>query len=419
MTQKGQVSSYKIFLILIAMITLAPQYIYIVSGINIVNTLAVLTIIFYVIAIKKIYKIRLSLQIISIWLFYIIYCTQCLLTVSVFKFITYTILYILLPYLLYSLINCKERFYHAIDIMIKFGTCLGLYGIVEEIFKFNFLHQYIQADQRVFHEIRYGLLRIMGTFGHPIGYGLLQVFMISLILYRMSTKSGTKRVLKISYIICLSNVFLTVSRIPIIAVVGLHLLLLTKLSKRKAINYTVFGLVGIFAAVSCLYVFDIKIPLIDDLVQTVRLIIDGGNSTSTTVGVGSRFDLWKWVPASMGDKWFTGYGMSASFSYKVYEWATKKSIENQYLNILYYNGLIGLIPMIISFWGVLKATKRKCLTLIEESQISFNSISFFLMFLYYICQFGTQESDMTRMYVFYVVLILVYNRVLAIEGINK
>lgn len=414
--QKIQLSSFKIFMIILAMIIIAPQYIYVIGDVNIVNALAVVLLLFYMTA-SKIYLVKPSALLLSVWSFYAVYCIQCLVTVSIFKFITYTILYIILPYLLYGLLNSKERFYCAIDMMIRFGTCLGIYGIFEELMGYNFLTQFVKEDVEIFREVRYGLLRITGTFGHPIGHGLFHVFMVSLILYRMSMTGTNKRRLKLSYVICMINVFLTVSRIPILAVVALHLLLLTRISGKKAVKYIVFGLAALAVLVCGLYAFNIRVPLVDDLVQTVILLVNGelSSGTTVTVGVGNRFDLWGWVTSSMKDKWVTGYGLDATFAYKTSEWTTKRSIENQYLNILYYNGLVGLIPMLLSFVGVLRATRKKKTTLAEEKELTFNSISFLLMLLYYICHFGTQESDMTRMYVIYIIFIFSYNRILGFE----
>lgn len=410
--RRGQVSTYSVFIFMAILIVIAPQYIYITSSVNMVNALAVLTVLTYAVAIRKTYRPTISFDVLLIWLFYVVYCIQCLLTVSIFKFITYSIIMLVLPYLIYSLINTKNIFFRTIDMMICAGTWLGVYGIVEEILQFNFLQQFVQGDVTVFHEIRYGLLRIMGTFGQPIGYGLFHVFLVTLILYRMNTHEKNPLSLKISYITCILNVVFSVSRIPIMALILIHLLLLTKISRRKAVNYTVFGIIALFIIVMIFGIFNIQIPLIDDLIQTITWIADGADDAtkSSTVGVGSRFDLWKWVTVSMGDKWVTGHGLSAQFSYKVYDWATKESIENQYLNTLYYSGLIGLIPLVISYIGVIRTTLKKGNRFSEEANFSFNDISFFLMIIYYVCQFGTQESDMTRMYLFYLVLILAYNK---------
>lgn len=63
---------------------------------------------------------------------------------------------------------------------------MSLLGIVESITKINLFQLFSNANGLTFfHEVRYGFLRIMGTFGQPISYGLYQVFIIALIIYRM------------------------------------------------------------------------------------------------------------------------------------------------------------------------------------------------------------------------------------------
>ena len=52
-----------------------------------------------------------------------------------------------------------------------------------------------------------------------------------------------------------------------------------------------------------------------------------------------RFVLWQWVALSVGNKWLLGKGVSTEFAYKVYEWQTKTSIENQYT--YFDNGFTG------------------------------------------------------------------------------
>ena len=406
---KNNNNSITVFFVMICFLIIAPQYVYLFKNINVVNFTSVIVLFFYLIFISKVCIRKIDIYCVCIWLFYCIYSIQCLFTASIMKFATFFILFILLPYILYSLIRSKTAFVTSIDLMIKAGFVLGIYGLIEELLKINFLHTFVSSDQFVFHEIRYGLLRIMGTFGHPIGYGLFHVFIVALILYRLSNIGGKKCFLQIAYVVCVLNVIFTVSRIPILSLLVLHLLLITKISKRKAISYIVLGTICIFIISILLNNFGLKIPFIDDLVQTVLIISDGGTNLSTTVGVGSRFELFFWVVSTMDGNWLFGHGVSSQFAYQVYEWATKTSIENQYLNILYFNGAIGLFFMLISYIASLVLSKKNKV-LFDFERISFNDFSFFLLLIYYLANLGVQESDMTRMYVYYLVLLVSYNK---------
>lgn len=160
--------------------------------------------------------------------------------------------------------------------------------------------------------------------------------------------------------------------------------------------------------------FGLKIPFVDDLVQTISQIFSGNTeSTSKTIGVGNRFDLWYWVYLSMGNHWIWGNGMTAKFAYEVYTWQTKTSIENQYLFVLWHNGIVGLVMLILSYISTLIFTWKRRKQYINQGneKISFNVVMFVIMIVYYIAELGVQETDMTRMYSVFIALIIAYNRI--------
>lgn len=115
----------------------------------------------------------------------------------------------------------------------------------------------------------------------------------------------------------------------------------------------------------------------------------------------------------MGNKWIMGHGPTAEFAYKVYEWQTKTSIENQYLNILWHNGLVGLVLLILSYLSILIYSFKNRFHYILKSgeTISFNMCVFLTMLTYYVVEFGVQESDMARIYTVFVALLIAYNRI--------
>ena len=43
--------------------------------------------------------------------------------------------------------------------------------------------------------------------------------------------------------------------------------------------------------------------------------------------------------------------------------------------------------------------------------ISFNMCAFFTMLVYYVVEFGVQESDMARIYTVFITLLIAYNRI--------
>ena len=237
-----------------------------------------------------------------------------------------------------------------------------------------------------------------------IAYGLYQVFIVALINYKNSI-FGESRKLKICYMISVLNVFLSVSRTPIIAFIVIQLLFWYRDSKKKFANYMFVALIGALVLLIASTSFGFRIPLIDDLLETINQVLSGNTASSgSTVGVGNRFDLWAWVYLSMGNKWIMGHGPTAEFAYKVYEWQTKTSIENQYLNILWHNGLVGLVLLILSYLSILIYSFKNRFHYILKSgeTISFNMCVFLTMLTYYVVEFGVQESDMARIYTVFV-----------------
>ena len=419
--KKNELNIFSLTVAVLFLYPILPQYVYIVGGINVVNGLLAVFLSIYLLCYGKFSKIRIKNNIPFYWLFLIVMAVSYLLDAGIIKTITYLMSFVILPWILVSIINTEERFFKVIDALIAGGVFLGIIGIVEALLKFNFIQPLASGNIEFFHEIRYGLLRIMTTFGQPIAYGLYQVFIVVLINYKSSVFGENKK-LKIYYIISVLNIFLSISRTPIMAFIVIQLIFWYRGSKKKFANYMFFILIGALVLFIASSTFGFKIPLIDDLLETINQILSGNTTSSgSTVGVGNRFDLWSWVYVSMGNKWIIGHGPTAEFAYKVYEWQTKTSIENQYLYILWHNGLIGLISLILSYFSILVYSCKKRYQFIKRSRerISFNMCIFFTMLTYYVVEFGVQESDMARIYTVFVALLIAYNRIALRKQILK
>lgn len=400
-------------LLTIFLFPILPQYIYIIGGINVVNMLIAIFVIIYVLLYGKVIKPQLKNDIIFYWLFMIMVAIRYLIDSEPLKAITYMLAFVLLQWFFISIIDSESRFSKAVDTLIAAGCFLGVLGIIEAIFKTNFIQLFASSNIEFFYDVRYGLLRIMTTFGQPITYGLYQVFVIVLINYRMGVVGKNKQ-LKLCYFISVLNIFLSVSRIPILAYILVQIVLIYHKSQKKFLNYLIIGCVVILICIILGTAFGLKIPFVDDLVQTISQIFSGNTeSTSKTIGVGNRFDLWSWVYLSMGNHWIWGNGMTAKFAYEVYTWQTKTSIENQYLFVLWHNGIVGLVMLILSYISTLIFTWKRRKQYINQGneKISFNVVMFVIMIVYYIAELGVQETDMTRMYSVFIALIIAYNRI--------
>ena len=406
-------SFFSFTLLTLFLYPILPQYVYVVGGVNVVNALLLLFCVVYIFGYRRIARLDIKRNIIFFWIYMIALAISYFLDAGLIRTVTFVMSFILLPWFVITIVDSEDRFMQVIDTLIAAGFILGILGIIEAILKTNFIQLLARDEVVFFHEIRYGLLRIMGTFGQPIAYGLYQVFITALIYYRKNT-SHHGRFLNVIYVVSVLNIFLSVSRIPIISLVVLQLLLTYRKSSKKFFNYVFFAVIIILLYLIVGTSVGLEIPFVDDLLETVNQLISGNSATTgSTVGVGNRLDLWLWVYLSMGNNWVTGHGPTAEFAYQVYEWQTKTSIENQYLYILWHNGIIGLILLVLSYVSVLRFTfKRRNVFLdANRERISFNMVMCITLFTYYIASFGVQESDMARIYTVFIALLIAYNRI--------
>ena len=411
--KKLKLSLFSFTIIVIFLYPILPQYIYIVGGINVVNGLLAAFYFIYILWGGKLTRISVRDNIFFYWLFFVFMTFNYFVGAGVLKATTYIMSFVLFPWIIISVVNSEERFLKAIDIVILAGVVIGLLGIVESALGYNFIQPFGKGDTEFFHEFRYGLLRIMTTFGQPISYGIFQIFIITLINYRKSSASH-KKILMICYIISALNIILSVSRSPIIAYILIQMILSYRKSNRKFLNRLCFISIGIMSFLIIATAVGFKIPMIDDLAATLGQISSGETDhSSTTVGVGNRFELWEWVGSSMGDNWLLGNGLTTEFAYKVHPWQIKTSIENQYLYVLFHNGIIGVTILILSYVSILGYSFKRRKVYIDKAKerLSFNSIVFTMMATYYIVELGTQESDITRIYTVFIALLIAYNRI--------
>lgn len=103
------------------------------------------------------------------------------------KAATYAMSFVLLPLFFISVIDTKSKFIKVIDTLIAAGLFLGILGLIESVMKFNFIQLLASDGTEFFHEVRYGLLRIMTTFGQPIPrYGYVAAAYTTLASYIIS-----------------------------------------------------------------------------------------------------------------------------------------------------------------------------------------------------------------------------------------
>lgn len=392
-----------------------PQYIYIVPGLNLVNGAAILLSIIALMDMKSI-KWRLTPYAVPFIIYELYYVFSLISEGGLTQSFAHAICYIFIPMFVAGTVCTRDRFIQAIDTLILAGAFLGILGIFEAFTGINIFQMASNAPDVYFsQDVRYGLLRVLTTFSQPISYGLFQVFICALCIYRLniSVNNRDNKFLHIAYLLSVINVVLSVSRIPIIACVIIHIILLYKKSNIGFINYLVYieiiiCILALFALLS-----NINVPFISDLVYAFGSITGEAAESSSAIGLGDRLDLWDWVFSSMGKSWVFGRGILTEFSYTVYEWQIKTSIENQYLSVLFHIGLVGLGILIISYCCILYSSARRSRlngNIIGEKRFPFNYLVLIVLAVYYICQFGVQETDMARIYVLLIALSISYNR---------
>lgn len=404
------------FAILIFLFPILPQFIYVVGGINMVNFVVILFLLSIIMS-ARIAKIHISQYLPLFWLYELFRCMLLFIDGGAIRGAASFLSFFAVPYLLIGCINSKNKFISALDIIILGGVVLGIFGIFEQITRFNIFQYFSNGSVEFAGNERYGLLRIMTTFGQPIGYGLYQVFISAIIYYRLNTDLSRKQktFYYVAYIISVVNIVLSVSRTPLLAYILIQSLLVYQKSKKRFVNWAFVGVITIIVGGLIADVTGIKIPLLNDIIQTFTNLFQGVTQTSEqTIGFGDRFDLWFWVADSMDGNWLFGNGATAEFAYEVHEWQIKTSIENHYLFTMYQYGLVGVLiltSMYISIIFYARKYNHMYGRRMNEKRFSLNKTFLIVFFIYNLIELGVQETDLTRLYVVLIALLISYNRI--------
>lgn len=404
------------FAVLIFLFPILPQFIYVVGGINMVNFTVILFLLSVIVS-ARIAKIHISQYLPLFWIYELFRCVLLFIDGEAIRGAASFLSFFVVPYLLIGCIKSKNKFFSALDIVILGGVVLGIFGIFEQITRFNIFQYFSDGSIEFAGNERYGLLRVMTTFGQPIGYGLYQVFISAIIYYRLNSDLSGKRktFYYVAYVISVVNIVLSVSRTPLLAYILLQSLLIFQKSKKKFVNWAFVGVIILLIGGVIGDVTGIKIPLLNDIIQSFTNLFQGVTQTSEqTVGFGDRFNLWIWVADSMEGNWLFGNGATAEFAYEVYEWQIKTSIENHYLFTIYQYGLIGvfiLVSMYISILFYAKKCNHKYGLRMNEKRLSLNKTFLIVFIVYNLIELGVQETDLTRLYVVLIALLISYNRI--------
>lgn len=402
----------RLLFILLSMFMAMPQYVYVVAGINLSNCCLLVILFIFLFFYGKVYKFSIRQNILMYWLFALYVILNTFLTADFLGGVTTLITYLFIPVVIISIIRSKEDAYYFIDSIIIIATIVGVFGLIEIATSYNIFQQ-LAPSYNFFIQYRYGMLCIMGPFGQHIGYGLYVAFVLSLLVYRINTRSHNL-LYYISYTILLINLIFSFSKTAWLLFIITHLYFLYKRGIGKLLMFIMVLSAIIFFAFFIMDAFGISNELLTDLYHTLVQLFSGGKSdVSTSAGVGNRFDLFVWVAESMNGNWLFGNGAGAGFAYEVHPWQIKTSIENQYLNMLYQGGIVCLILVVLCYISIIvkayKDSKIKSKNK-DEKYLSFSQLCLILFIGYAIVGFATQETDMTRTFVVFVSLLISISR---------
>lgn len=400
--EKAQLKKNSLIYLLIVLYPILPLNIYIgpLSLANI-DSLAIVMLFFLRKGNLKIYNVFKYDKL--FWIYLVVYGIFSFLTSSIMAGIAWFISTMTVSLVLIHLIHSEEDVYRIIDSFSISAFALGFIGIFESLSR----HYLIQTA--IFEgwsdRFRYGLLRCAGPFGHPINFAFFQAIAALFCFYRLQNGNISKQkkgFLIFAYFIAIVSMLMAVSRLPICFFIAAQFILIIRLGVRKAVKYVMSATILVVMLLIVLDTAGVGIfTLIFDLFASLLKMVGITSSIdySTVKGFGNRFDLYSWVINAVGKDFLFGKGINATFEYKFADWFTKTSIEVHYLYIYFRCGLVGVCSLVLSYIGTLRMfIKNKYLHLQSEEKLQLIPTLICILFLYYICLFGVQETDLTRLY---------------------
>lgn len=380
------------------------------------NVCAVLIVFVYIIFYQHRKVINIFNYIPWFWIYIIVYSLFSFVTRNPLAGIATFISEFLVSVCIITIIRDEKTLYRILDGIILSAVILGILGVIEALTK-----QYIfqSALFEIESSIRYGVLRCAVTFGHPINFGLYQAIAAILCFYRMNQKERTseKTKYKFAYLIIIISMILSVSRLAICLFVSVQMILLLRQGVTKAFKYICVTALIISIMIGIMDIMGLQVlTLFSDMMEMILGQILGFKTTVNTdsIGMGNRFDLYSWVANSMKGHEVLGMGVGAAFKHKMTDWFTKTSIEVSYLNIYYQCGIVGVTVLILSYINVIKFLfnkKNRKIQLPTETNLTFENVLLITIIMYYICLFGVQETDLSRLYCLLISLGIAYVRI--------
>jgi hypothetical protein len=416
-TNKLEISTFRIYALLIALFTVLPGYV-IIFGINSEIVVVILMLVVGMLSIKMHNRQSIRYNF-FFWLFLILYNIQVLFDSGSFEAFKYLLQYILLCLIFIKTVSNINRFFTVIDFLIYASFVLEVFGIFEAFIGTNILHA-LAPDIKFAAETRLGLLRVMTTFYHPISYCNYLMFVGSLILYRLQSQEQISKLkfLKIAYTMMFVNIILTLSRSTMIIFALSQIIIAYKIGYLKwSVKKNWYVMAAFMLILILMLIGSNIIELAKNVIYMFLSLVDSSFLSKITVsfgtnelGVGNRFDLYKWVYWTVRNNSILGMGTNTSFAYAINAYQTKSSIEVEYLNIFFKHGFVGLISMVAACISTIIFLFRRVKAFkISTDIVSFNFVALITMLGYYTSFFAVNQSRDVKIYLVFMCLVIVYN----------
>ena len=286
----------------------------------------------------------------------------------------------------------KESFIAFINAMVNVSVALSIVAIFEEVMRYNWIKDFAPNDfSGSFMEVvRAGIFRVQTIFAQPIVFGWFMLIMSGIILYKVSISRGKIRQRAwVAYVLCCIAEVFAFSRSPLFGFVILQIVLLSRMKVislkksfliKSGVIVTILGIIVLTSSSA-------KSAFSSFFESFFMIFKDSSETEGTYAGMGDRLSLFTWVMNSMNGNFLLGNNGTA-FSYKVYDWFTKTSIENEYLNYFYNYGFIGLSLCIVSYISnIVCFYKKRNANEMIESSLGFNYMTFATLSVLYVFVF--------------------------------
>ncbi len=361
---KAELKNAKLLYILMSALLITdwvmPQYFGIHIGFDFTCTriLNVLIIIYFLLNRKvgnHFLKSMLDVQLTPFFIAYMlvmIYTTVLRVNINTF-FLNF--LDILTFYMVYYGIRYVIGVRKAIDWTVKFAAGISIYGIIEYALKFSPMAKLLLTLPSVaVSGFRSGQYRISGPCVHPIGYGMMLIFLIAIICIDYEKDEIYLFKHPVILVLLVINVFLTGSRGPL-GIVALEILLIILFSKRinKKKSFIVLGAFLVLAVIVEIAIYNTSVG--QYIMMQITSVIDEVFGTSFSANYGANLELLNmssnyrdYLPRIFTVEWLNplvGRGANASVGFE-FDGTYIVSIDSFYVALYIRYAYPGLITFV-------------------------------------------------------------------------